>query len=539
MPNGFLSLPALLLVLLRSPRIRKFGVRVKSDMTRLFNDCGFSSNDIPFAGAVELGALAQQCHFTSKANTGLVDLTSAVLHHYLPKDESIRVSTAWDDETLSEAQIGYAALDVYASWALRDALLTLPACGQVTPTTAAGTPVKLLSRDRSVTVAVGFIAVGRGVEFNGVNVTKTRVIVNITSVFQPAYLIRPELLKSHLEVPIGSLATSRPFALLCHTKDLEITTITSLQLCNEALDLRTPLLPHPYESNYDPYSSESPDDVLTQTSSHGTDNEPSADLDWSASLSYDAEVEQSIDESAPDPAAASLAESLSATESILVSNAESAELVQLTPQLLYEDTEIRTRVLGDIWHLMNQFKIPVTHGLRRPFARALRDALFVPDQTDKAAVEEVLHKTGVTWEQMVLWKPDWVWKRVKRFVPCASVLYPRVAEVFRTFGPLKDATTNQPLFNKASFDTAKNVLENIRLGHYSDPINIKLYMAVGEDRKGLSIYRCLRGTNGIEGGIHMNIIKRFGSYNASPRFAVNLLRDYCLCHNLKVREYQS
>ena len=78
-------------------------------MTWLFNDCGFSSNDIPFAGAVELGALAQQCHFTSKANTGLVDLTSAVLHHYLPKDESIHVSTAWDDETLSEAQIGYAA----------------------------------------------------------------------------------------------------------------------------------------------------------------------------------------------------------------------------------------------------------------------------------------------------------------------------------------------------------------------------------------------------------------------------------------------
>ena len=158
-------------------------------MTRLFNDCGFSSDDIPFAGAVELGALAQQSHFTSKANTGLVDLTSSVLHHYLPKDESICVSTAWDDEALSKAQIGYVALDVYASWALHDALLMLPACEQVTPTTAAGTPVKLLSRDLSVTVAVGFIAVGCGVEFNGVNVTKTRVIVNITSVFQPAYLM--------------------------------------------------------------------------------------------------------------------------------------------------------------------------------------------------------------------------------------------------------------------------------------------------------------------------------------------------------------
>ncbi|KAK2464000.1 hypothetical protein APHAL10511_003944 [Amanita phalloides] len=402
--SKFVSAP--LLVLLRSPRIRKFGVHVKQDMTQLFNDCGFSSDDIPFTGAVELGALAQQCHFTSRANTGLVDLVNTVLHHYLPKDESICVSTAWDDETLSQAQIGYAALNVYALWALCDALLTPPTCEKVTHETAAGTPVKLLSRDRLVTVAVGFIAVGRGVQFNGVNVTKTQVIVNITSVFQPAYLICPELLKSHLEVPISSLATLQPFALLCHTKDLEITTITSLQLRNEALDLRTPLLPHPYESNYDPYSS--PNDVLTQISSHASNNEPSANLDWCASLPYDAKAEQSIDESAPDPAVALLTESLSGTENILVS--ESTELAELAPQLLYEDSEIRTQVLGDIWHLMNQFKIPVTHGLRQPFARSLHDALFVPDQADKAAVEEILCKTSITWEHMVLWKLDWVWK---------------------------------------------------------------------------------------------------------------------------------
>ena len=186
-------------------------------------------------GAIELGALAQQSHFTTRENTGLSDLVGTVLHHHLPKDESIRVSTSWDDETLSNAQIAYSALDVYALWALRDVLLTLPAHEPVMPKTAAGTPVKLLSRDRSATVAVGFIAAGRGVEFDGVKVTKTRILVNITSIFQPAYLVRSELLRSHLEVPIGSLSTSFPFALLCHARDLEITPITSLQVCNEAL----------------------------------------------------------------------------------------------------------------------------------------------------------------------------------------------------------------------------------------------------------------------------------------------------------------
>ncbi|KAF8328650.1 hypothetical protein F5887DRAFT_897466 [Amanita rubescens] len=510
--SGYLCPPPALLVLLRSPRIRKFGVHVKHDMTRLFNDCGFSSNDVPFTGAVELGTLTQQRHLTSRANVSLSDLTSTVLHRYLPKDESIRVSTAWDDEILSDAQVRYAILDVYASWALRDALIALPAHEPVSPMTAAGTPVKLLSRDRSTTVAVGFISTGRGIEFNGVNITKTRVLVDITSILQPAYLICPELSKSHLEVPITTLATSFPFALLCHVKDLEVTSISSMQL-HENIQ-KSPLPPHPYRSNYDPYS-----DPSATANSESCDSpsafvdspdHPDQDLDLSASTSYDAEGEQSIEECIPDPAAALLAENLTAQS---IGSSESL----LT---LYEDTEIRSRVLGDIWHLMNQFKIPLSHGLRRPFARALRDALFVPDPVDKAAIEAVLQERNVTWDQMVLWKPEWVWKRVKRFVPCAGVLYPRVAQVFRSFGPLKDANTNQPLFNRASFRTAQNILHNVRLGYYSDPVGIKLYTFVRDDKNGLPVYRCIQGTNSIEGGIHMNIVKRFGSYNVSPRFAV-------------------
>ena len=87
--SGYLCPPPALLVLLCSPRVRKFGVHVKHDMTHLFNDCGFSSHDVPFAGAVELGALTQKHHLTNRANVSLSDLTSIILHHYLPKDESI------------------------------------------------------------------------------------------------------------------------------------------------------------------------------------------------------------------------------------------------------------------------------------------------------------------------------------------------------------------------------------------------------------------------------------------------------------------
>ena len=269
--------------------------------------------------------------------------------------------------------------------------------------TAAGTPVKLLSCDCSATVAVGFITAGHGIEFNGVNVTKTCVVVDITSVFQLAYLVRPELSKSHLEVPIAMLATSFPFALLCHIKDLEVTSISSMQLGKDIQ--KSPLPPHPYRSNYDPYytsanaeSCNEPPDIAKSP----PQSEQESDL--STSTSYDAEGEQSIEECIPDPeAAALLAENLPALSLESVGSPQP----ELTP---YEDTEICSHVLGDIWHLMNQFKIPLSHGLHWPFAQALRDALFVPDLVDKAAVEAVLQKRNVTWEQMVLWKPEWVWK---------------------------------------------------------------------------------------------------------------------------------
>jgi hypothetical protein len=51
---------------------------------------------------------------------------------------------------------------------------------------------------------------------------------------------------------------------------------------------------------------------------------------------------------------------------------------------------------------------------------------------------------------------------------------------------------------------------------------------------GLPIYRCIRGTNSLEGGVHQNVIRFFGSFNAIPRFADSLLAVYRHMHNLKI-----
>lgn len=161
------------------------------------------------------------------------------------------------------------------------------------------------------------------------------------------------------------------------------------------------------------------------------------------------------------------------------------------------------------------------------------DAIFLPDPADRAAVEAVLTTKKVTWDQMVLWKSDWIWRRVKRFVPRHDILHQRLSAVFQAYGPLKDATTGQPLFNDASWDKVQSILKNVQMGYYSDPPGLRLYTIQGKDKDGLTVYRCLRGTNNVEGGIHQNIAKQFGSFNVSPCLAVNLICDYCLSHNLR------
>ncbi|KAL6306810.1 hypothetical protein BKA93DRAFT_748185 [Sparassis latifolia] len=170
--DGFLHLPHTLLVVLRSSQIKKLGVHITGDLTRLFKDCGFKEADISFSGAVELGAMAKDHNAADRTNIGLADLVATVLRRYLAKDTSIRVSTSWDSPALSEHQMKYAALDVYAAWAIFEAFSTIPIGQVITANMAAGTRVKLLSCDRSSTAALGFIAPDCPAQFDGVNVTK-------------------------------------------------------------------------------------------------------------------------------------------------------------------------------------------------------------------------------------------------------------------------------------------------------------------------------------------------------------------------------
>ncbi|KAG0706444.1 hypothetical protein DFH29DRAFT_1066800 [Suillus ampliporus] len=357
--DGFLKLPSSLLVVLRSKRIRKLGVQVKADLTRLYNDCGFSnSGELLFAGALELGSMAKDRNMTDHT-----------------RDPSVRVSTRWDDPELSSEQETYAALDVYAAWAIYKAFLTIPSIGPVTPSTPAGTHVQLMSH--------------------------TRVVVTVTSISVPAYLVRAELLSSRQETPLSTLGTQLPFSLLCCQRDLHTCTE-----CDQAPnECKAPARPCQPISDSTLYHMEN-----VVAAEQAVDlGEPSLLAEDELDISL---LEQVASDAEKDPRGLQQAESL-------------AELVSCAVSI--KNTEI--------------------HSL---------------DPEDRAAVEKVLETKNTSFRQMVLTSSDWIWQWVKWLVPPPEILAP------------------------------------------------------------------------LEGGIHQNIIRHFGSFNASPRLTVNLLRDYTLTHNLKV-----
>ena len=129
----------------------------------------------------------------------------------------MRVSTNWDNTNLTQEQIDYACLDVYAAWAIHQAFTDMPV-GSLVTVTLTGTHVRLLSWTGNSTIAYGVVAPDWPAKFNRVNVTKTQTIINVTSVVQPAYLVCADLLASQQAAPLSSFGDTFPFSLLCFVR---------------------------------------------------------------------------------------------------------------------------------------------------------------------------------------------------------------------------------------------------------------------------------------------------------------------------------
>ncbi|KAI7893695.1 uncharacterized protein EV154DRAFT_581873 [Mucor mucedo] len=183
---------------------------------------------------------------------------------------------------------------------------------------------------------------------------------------------------------------------------------------------------------------------------------------------------------------------------------------------------------------MDMIPIQKTHGFSKEFSRKFRDVLFVNDPEDERLVTEYLKTRNISLEKMMVKNSDWVLKRVRRYVPSPSELYPVVKKLFEVYGNAICSVSGNKLFDKKAWKVSNMVLEAIRLGHVSDPPGVSWYYRMSKDQNGLQVYRCVRGTNSVEGGVHQNIIRKFSSFNASPALTDCVLADYRLRHNITV-----
>ncbi|KIK66744.1 hypothetical protein GYMLUDRAFT_238979 [Collybiopsis luxurians FD-317 M1] len=131
-------LPSSLKNLLRNPHILKVGHCISADLRYLEQCCSEPKGS--FASAVDLAKMAKEQLVVKCANIGLANLCIAVLHKWLNKNVSERVSLSWENEELSAEQIAYAALDAYCTLRIYEALTLIPLPTPLTSETPFRTP---------------------------------------------------------------------------------------------------------------------------------------------------------------------------------------------------------------------------------------------------------------------------------------------------------------------------------------------------------------------------------------------------------------
>jgi hypothetical protein len=134
--------------------------------------------------------------------------------------------------------------------------------------------------------------------------------------------------------------------------------------------------------------------------------------------------------------------------------------------------DIYSSVLGDGWHLMDRPKIQKGHVARKPFKVALQEGLYVWNPNRMEHAERTLMQAGMS-DKMIQAKKyfnvNFFRVRCGRAYVMPSHLYWRMRAVFAFYGKIIDPETKRPLFNKAAWAKANNLLKDILLGLYIDP----------------------------------------------------------------------
>ncbi|KAJ3963491.1 hypothetical protein EV361DRAFT_956977, partial [Lentinula raphanica] len=386
---------------------------------------------------------------------------------------------------------------------LFDHINAIPLPELVTPSTSFGTKVNLLSSDKKKIIARGSLTSPNDV---GIQLTATQATVRIDEIVIPGAKFQKRALRDFGELP---------FSIICLRSLLRIGPTSHIHLPTKPLprSVSTPRMPTDPETSSLLQASAVDSDLDSEVLSHIINTE-------SAEATIDLDAAERDD------------------SSTLIGQEVLGPRDPILPQ--FAET-IRSRVLKDPFHVFNMIYLPKSHALRIPFAQALRDAMLIPHPEDKRRVLDWIRTKGLTWDFMLKFKSRWVWKHVRRTIPPPELLYPAIHDVFSKYGPLKDAKTGLPLFSSSTWKVVKNILELARNGFLSDPPGVPLYYCIGLDFQagGLRVWRCIRGTNMTEGGVHTHLRPRMPTRGTSIRHMRACLLDFVLHHNLHVGTFNS
>ncbi|KAG7371052.1 hypothetical protein IV203_019622 [Nitzschia inconspicua] len=131
---------------------------------------------------------------------------------------------------------------------------------------------------------------------------------------------------------------------------------------------------------------------------------------------------------------------------------------------------------------------------------------YEPAKLEK--VKGKLMERGWTDEEIsatMFYNPIFFNRRVERIALPPRQLYYRVRAVMVAFGKRVDSKIKQPLFNKEAWKKAKNLLDEILEGFYSDPPGFDFYTfeldkngQVKKDSYGIALLFSCRGTSHVE-----------------------------------------
>lgn len=552
-------LPSSLLEFLTNPSIIKTGVGVVRDLNLLVQDF---RTDTPRGvvaearGGVDLRALARQA---GVEGTKLDQLVALVLSKCLDKPKGVRMSEAWEDDLLSPEHLAYAAADATAGLELHQKLShlirtqPLPPMSPVPPTLLQpGFPVALVASGKQV--ALGTVLAlpssspsTRPNTIADINITKTRVALTITHVLVPSSLAlehRPRKSSSGPPQDAPSLGSfgAAPFQLVVKTANLRTaSTLPPLEPAPVVDASRVELEESEGAATGAPegFVELAPAELIAWDQFEVEDGGASARvfaLAVEADLSLSDDVDASREEEDDVRVAQQDQDSLAQAYEFLQQFIDNP-----LPPPSPSSSSLLTRILLDVWHLMDRIYVPRRHGCRASFMRAYADILFVLNAEDKQLLSARFEREGSSWEIEFPRKRKYCLARCRRTIPPPHQLVPLLITLFKEYGPMKDAKSKRPLFNKDAWKAAARVLEMVKGGYVSDPPGIELYTVLkpcggktGKLNDGVQVYRCFRGTNMTEGGVHQNLRRRFPQSGVSIRHAAARLTDYRYIHNVSV-----